>query len=408
MTYLYDAVRTPRGRGHATDAPAPGGLSHLAPHELVRQLVDALLVRSPSLNAEQVGMLLLSCVGQVDSQGGHIALVSKLAAALPDRCAATTLNNYCAGGLTAINLGSAWAHTAAEQLVLAGGVEMLSQVPFLADQAHLYTKPEVRDALGWMPAPLGSEIVGALDGFTRKDLDNVTLRSHQRAAAAWAQGHFDRAIVPIKNADGSVALAKDEWVRPNLTLEKLATLPSLFADDETSAITKAAITHHFPDVGNIQFTHTAGHVPGFTDGAALAMIGSRAAGERAGLRPRAQIVANAEVGGDSILQFGAGFDAMECAMRDADMSLDDLDLIEFMEAFAAPPLRFERRYQPDMDRVNVNGGHLAMGHPMGATGAVLLSVLIDELERRDKETGMVVTLGATGVGSALIIRRVDH
>lgn len=408
MTYIFDAVRTPRGRGHAADSPQPGALSHLAPQELVHQLVVAILSRSPNLDRESIATLLLSCVGQVGSQGGHIGLVSKLASGLPDHCAAITLNNYCAGGLTAINLAGAWSPSTADQLLLAGGVEMLSQVPFLADKADFYVKPETREALNWMPAPMGSEIVGALDGFTRQDLDAYTLRSHQRAASAWRNDRFQRAIVPVMNADESTALDNDEWIRPDLSMETLASLPPLFADPVANQIATRKIAQSFPDLADMTFTHTPGHVPGFTDGAALTLLGSGEAGRRNGLTPRAEIVASAEIGGDSMLQFGAGFDAMDAALRQAGMAIDDIDLIEFMEACAAPPLRLERRYQLDMDRVNVNGGHLAMGHPMGATGAVLLSILLDQLELSDAESGMVVTLGANGIGSALIIRRVDH
>lgn len=407
MTYIFDAVRTPRGRGHAADTPQPGGLSHLAPQELVRQLIAATLARSPNLSRENIAMMLLSCVGQVGSQGGHVGLVSKLASDLPDQCAAISLNNYCAGGLTAINLASAWSSSSSDQLLLAGGVEMLSRVPFLADKADFYLEPETRDALNWMPAPMGSEIVGALEGFTRLDLDAYTLRSHQRAASAWNEGRFDRAIVPVMNADGSTALDTDEWIRPDLSLEQLASLPPLFADPTANQIAIHKIKQSFPNLANMTFTHTPGHVPGFTDGAALSLLGSRDAGRQNGLAPRAEIIASVEIGGDSMLQFGAGFDAMDAALRQAGMTINDIDLIEFMEACAAPPLRLERRYQADMDRVNVNGGHLAMGHPMGATGAVLLSMLLDQLELSDAETGMVVTLGATGIGSALIIRRAD-
>lgn len=406
-TFIYDAVRTPRGKGvPATDGVAGGGLSELAPQELISQLVGALAQRSKSDLRDQIGMMMLSCVGQVGSQGGHISLVSKLASGINQNSAAITLNNYCAGGLSAVNLGAAWTKSQSDKFVLAGGVEMLSQVPFLADKANFYTDAKTREKLGWLPAPMGSELVAALEGYSRNDLDEVVLRSHQRAAKAQANGNFDRSLITVQAKDGGVALDKDEWVRPSLTIEKLARLPELFPDATMNRLSEGKMKERFPDLESVQFNHSPGHVPGYSDGAALALLGDRDVGLKTGVKPIAEIVAQAEVGGDSILQFGAGFDAMEEVLSKAGMSLSDLDLIEFMEAFAAPPLRFERVYKPDMDKVNVNGGHLAMGHPMGATGAVLLSILLDELIRRNQETGMVVTLGATGVGSALIIRRV--
>ncbi|MEL7311314.1 MAG: acetyl-CoA C-acyltransferase [Pseudomonadota bacterium] len=406
MTLIYDAVRTPRGRG-VSDETNPGGLNQFTPQELVRQLVNALVERGSPALPEYIGMLMLSCVGQVDSQGGHIALVSKLASSLRAETAAFSVNNYCAGGLSAINLTDAWSRSKPHQLALAGGVEMLSQVPFLADRAHLYCDASVSHQLEWTPAPLGSEVLGAMEGFTRADLDAVSLRSHQRAAAAWSTDRFSNAVIPMVDSNNEVALATDEWVRADLTLEQLARLPTLFKDDASTEALRALVKRRFPQLGPFDFTHTPGHVPGFTDGAALTLMGSAEAGRRAQLSPRAEIIATAEVGGDHVLQFGAGFAAMEQALNDSGMTLPDIDLIEFMEAFAAAPLRFERRYQPDMDRVNPNGGHLAMGHPMGATGAVLTSILLDELELQDKETGMVVTLGATGIGSAMIVRRTD-
>lgn len=404
--YIYDAVRTPRARGFAPTETRPGGaLAHLAPHVLVQQLIAALDTRTENGVTQSVGQLFLSCVGQVGPQGGHLALMSRIASALPDPCGATTLNNYCAGGLTAVNLGAAWAGAQADTLVLAGGVEMLSAVPFLADRASWYTDAELRDQLDWTPAAMGAEVTAWREGYSRDELDQVTVRSHQRAATAWAEGRFEKSIVPVTNTDGSVALAHDEWVRPDMDAARLASAPILFGEDAASNAARAVVARRFPELAGKAPVMTSAHVPGFTDGAGLVLLGSDGAGQAAGLRPRARIVSFAERGGDPVAQFEAGFDAMDTALTQAGLTLGQVDLIEFMEAFAAPPLRFERTRAQDMERVNVNGGHLAMGHPMGATGAILTGALLDELERRDGRTGLVVTLGASGVGSALVIER---
>lgn len=404
--YIYDAVRTPRGRGLAASENRPGGgLAHLAPQELVRQLIAALDQRADAPVTARVGHFLLACVGQVGAQGGHIALLARLVSGLPDHCAAVSLNNYCAGGLSAVNHGAAWSLAQPDQLVLAGGVEMLSAVPFLADRAAWYNDPDLRDRLDWTPAAMGAELMAWREGYDRADLDAVTIRSHGRAAAAWRDGRFNTGVVPVLNPSGDIALARDEWVRDPLDPLRLAGLAPLFGDDAASRAARAVIARRFPELAGRDPVMTSAHVPGFTDGAALVLLGSARAGERAGLKPRARIRSMAERGGDAVDQFQAGFDAMDAALAQAGLGLDQVDLIEFMEAFAAPPLRFERTRAPDMDRVNVNGGHLAMGHPMGATGAVLTGMLLDELERRGGETGLVVTLGAGGVGSALIIDR---
>ena len=408
MTFIYDAVRTPRGRGVPAGSAKAGSLSTLSPQDLVAGLVSAIAKRASRAEPIEPGLLMLSCVGQVGAQGGHIALVSKLASDLPDACAALTVNNYCAGGLSAINLAGAWSSTQKQRLVLAGGVEMLSRVLFVSECSEIYTDRAVRESMGWMPAPMGSELIAALDGFSRSDLDEVSLRSHRRAVAAWQREGFGASVIPVANRAGDVMLDTDECVRANLNAEQLASLPPLFPNDESTHSAKAQMHARYPELSSIEFVHTVGHVPPQADGAALALLGSRSAGVDAGLSPRAEILASAELGGDSILQFGAGFAAMEAVLADTGMQLSDIDRIEFMEAFAATPLRFERQYRPDMERVNVNGGHLAMGHPMGATGAVLVSSLLDELEQSDGEIGMVVTLGATGVGSAIIVRRLKN
>ncbi|PQA85988.1 acetyl-CoA C-acyltransferase [Hyphococcus luteus] len=409
--FIFDAVRTPRGKGRAaTDAKPGGALCRIAPHELVRQLVVALGERTGPDVLDSVARLILGCVGQVGVQGGHIALVSRLWAAkhgagLSDDVHVKTLNNYCVSGLTAINESALWARAGESGLCLAGGVEMLSQAPFLADNAAYYTDERLSRDLAWLPPIMGAELVATLEGLQKTDLDEITLASHRRAAAAWKEGRYDSSVIPVLDEKGVVALASDEWVRPGLTMEALEAMPPAFAAQGEEGADDVML-RHYPQLDKISHLHSVANTPGLSDGAALALTGSREAGASAGLRPRARILAMAETAGDPILQFGAGFDAMEQALKKAGVSLHQLDRIEFMEAFAAPPVKFLRRYQPDPERVNVNGGHLAMGHPMGATGAILTATLLHELERSGGALGLVVALAANGIGSALVMERV--
>lgn len=403
--YIYDAVRTPRGKGQAATDDKPGGsLSSIAPHALVSQLIAALAERNGNDAMDGVERLLLGCVGQVRSQGGHIALVSRLASQLPDTVVAKTLNNYCVSGLSAVGESALWSQAGQPGLSLAGGVESLSQVPFMADKAAYYLNDDLRRELRWALPVMGAELIASLEGYNKSELDDLSLTSHQRASAAWENGYYDSSVVPVHHADGSVALSRDEWVRNDLSLEKLGKLPPAFAEigaAEADAMMLAA----YPQLNAINHLHSVANCPGLSDGAALVLTGSEEAGQAAGLKPRARIRAYTECAGDPVIQFSAGFDAMERVLRQNGLSLADLDLIEFMESFAATPLKFLRNYDVDPDKVNVNGGLIAIGHALGATGASLVTTLFHELERRDAQLGMVVCLAAGGIGSAMIIER---
>ena len=405
-SYIYDAVRTPRGKGQAATEGKPGGaLSTVAPHTLVSQLIDALAERNGDDAIDGVDRLLLGCVGQVRSQGGHIALVSRLASRLPDTVVAKTLNNYCVSGLSAVGESALWTQAGQTGLSLAGGVECLSQVPFMADKAAYYLNDDLRRELRWALPVMGAELIATLEAYDKSDLDALTLTSHQRASAAWQQGYYDSSVIPVRHDDGSEALSRDEWVRDNLTADKLAKLPPAFAEigaAEADAMMLAA----YPELDAIQHLHSVANCPGLSDGAALVLTGSKADGEAYGLTPRARIRAYAECAGDPVIQFSAGFDAMERVLQQSGISLGELDLIEFMESFAATPLKFLRNYDVDANKVNVNGGLIAIGHALGATGASLVTTLFHELERRDAQLGMVVCLAAGGIGSAMIIERV--
>lgn len=394
--YIYDALRTPRGKGQAATEGKPGGaLSEIAPHTLVSQLITALADRNGEQAIHGVARMLLGCVGQVRSQGGHIALVSRLASQLPETVVAKTLNNYCVSGLTAVGESALWAQAGHPGLSLAGGVECLSQVPFMADKAAYHLNDELRKELRWALPVMGAELIASLEGYNKEELDALSLASHQRAVAAWDKGYYDSGVMPVMKNNGDIALDRDEWLREDLSLEKLAKLPPAFAEFG-AAEADPMMLNAYPQLDAINHLHSVANCPGLSDGAALVLTGDKAAGEVAGLKPRARIRGYAEASGDPVIQFSAGFDAMEAVLKQCGLRLADLDLIEFMESFAATPLKFLRNYDVDPDKVNVNGGLIAIGHALGATGASLVTTLFHELERRDVQLGLVVCLAAGG------------
>ena len=398
--YLYDAVRSPRGKGRAD-----GALAGILPQELVAQLIHALVARNGAQARDQFGALTLGCVGQVGAQGGHIGLVSRVHAGMPDSVRAVTLNNFCASGLTAIRIAvQAAREDGNDELHLAGGVEMMSAVPFLGDGALYYEDKAISDPLQWVPVGLSADLMATMDGISASDLNAAAIRSHDRAAAAWANGTLSE-VIPVRDAGGDIALDRDESVRPGSTQEKLSRMPPVFAATGAAGY-DALILSRVPGLSEVAHLHTAATCPPIADGAALVLLGSQAAGEAAGLTPRARVVAVAEAAASPLLQLTAGFAAMRKVLAMSGMSLRQFDRIEFMEAFAATIVKFERDFSPDMSRVNPEGGHLAMGHPMGATGGVLAATLLAGLERQGGRFGLVVATGGSGVGAAMIIERV--
>ncbi|UAJ10752.1 acyl-CoA thiolase [Polymorphobacter megasporae] len=376
--FIHDAVRTPRGR-----ARPDGGLAAQTPHGLVAHLVDALEVRGRDPRAAR--LLVLGCVGQVAAQGGHIAMVAKLAAGLDPATAAHSLNNFCASGLSAIGHAAAAVDAGTTEFALAGGVEMLSRVAFMADAADYYSATDFAPPLRYIPVALAADLLAEVEGIDRAGMDAVTLESQTRAAAA-----EDRpALLASRIAIGG--LDRDEAVRAT-TAAKLAGMPAAFAGiaaDYRGVIGNAPVDHR----------HTLAHAPPMTDGAGLALIGPASG------NPRARIVAFAEAGGEARASLLAGFAAMDLALARAGLDLADIDRIEFMEAFAVTIAKFHRDRRPDPAKVNVGGGHIAKGHPMGATGAILLSTLLDALDECGGRFGLVVATGAQGVGVAMIVER---
>lgn len=404
--YIFDAVRTPRGKGRAPRGDRPGGaLSGVAPHALVSGLVDAIAERKSVEATNAVNSLTLGCVGQVGSQGGHLALISRLASKIPHDVAVKTLNNYCVSGISAAMDGAMRVQSGQDNLALVGGVESLSQVPFLADKAAYYSDPDMVRDLKYAPPIMGAELVATIEGYTKDDLDMLTFTSHKRAAKAWDDGFYQSHVIPVKDENGETLLERDELIRADMTVEKLSAMPPAFAAQGEMGYDAMMLAEH-PELSVISHVHSIANCPGMADGASLLLLGSLEAGQQHGLTPLAKITAFADAGADPVLQLTAGFAAMEKLLAQQKMKLSDIDRIEFMEAFAAIPLKFLRDYDVDPGRVNVNGGHLAMGHPMGATGGILLTSLVHELINCGGQTGLVVAQAGSGIGAAMLIERV--
>lgn len=375
--YIHDAVRTPRGK-----ARPDGALAGETPHGLVAQLVDALAARGR--DPRRIDQFTLGCVGQVGAQGGGIGMVAKTAARLPDESVVHTLNNFCASGLSAIGLAANAIIAGQADRALAGGVEMMSRVPFMADRADFYADTAFEPRLRYIPVGLAADLLAEREGITRAQLDACAERSQRLAALAEDTPALVAGRIPV------AGLTREEPIRPT-ALDQLAGMPTAFdawGREYAHALDGPAVHHH-----------TVAHAPPIVDGAGLALVGRGAEGARA------RIVAYAESGGDPRESLTAGLAAMDKVLARAGVTLADMDRIEFMEAFAVTIAKFLRDRDVDPDRVNVSGGHLAKGHPMGATGAILTSTLLDVLDAADGRLGLVVCTGAQGVGAAMVVER---
>jgi acetyl-CoA C-acetyltransferase len=392
--YLYHHCRTPRGKGK------PEGSLHAAtPIWLVRTLLQALRERT-GLDTALVDDVVLGCVTPIGEQGGDIARIAVLDAGWAESVAGVTQSRFCASGLESVNLAAAKVASGFEQLVVAGGVELLAREAFQRrDEVE-----RVVDAIGFVPQGISADLIATLEGFTREQLDAYAARSHQRAAAARAEGRFAPALVPVHDEAGALLLAEDEAIRPQTSAAALAALNPSFA--KLGARFDALALRKYPQVAGIEHRHHAGNSSGIVDGAALVLVGSRAGGAAAGLPPRARIRAAAVTGSEPTIMLTGTTPACEKALKQAGMQARDIDLWEINEAFAAVPMKTARDLGLDMDRVNVNGGAIALGHPLGATGAMLLGTLLDELERRDLQTGCVTLCVGGGMGIATVIERV--
>ncbi|RLK46721.1 acetyl-CoA C-acetyltransferase [Microbacterium telephonicum] len=398
--FIYDAVRTPRGRNKG------GALHGTKPVDLVVTLIDALKQRNPGLDPADVDDIVLGVVSPVGEQGGDIARTAALVAGLPETVAGVQVNRFCASGLEAVNLAAQKVASGFEDLVLAGGVESMSRVPIGSDGGAYAQDPTTNYDAYFVPQGIGADLIATIEGFSREDVDAFAARSQARAETAWQEGRFAKSIVPVADINGVTVLDHDEHRRPGSTVASLGALPASFAGIGEQAGFDAVALQKYHWVEKIDHVHGPGNSSGIVDGAALMVIGSRAAGEAAGLTPRARIVATAVTGSDPTIMLTGPTPATRKALERAGLGVDDIDLFELNEAFAAVVMKWQKDLGIPDDKVNVNGGAIAMGHPLGATGAMILGTLLDELERRDLKRGLATLCVGAGMGIATIIERV--
>ncbi|MFC0544082.1 acetyl-CoA C-acetyltransferase [Kutzneria chonburiensis] len=399
--FVFDAVRTPRGKGKQT-----GSLHEVKPVSLLVGLIDELRTRNPNLDPARIDDVVLGCVTPVGDQGADIAKTAALAAGLPNTVAGVQLNRFCASGLEAVNIAAQKVRSGWDDLILAGGVESMSRVPMGSDGGAWAMDPETAYDTSFVPQGIGADLIASIEGFSREDVDAYAVESQARAAKAQSNGFFDRSVVPVRDRNGLAVLERDEFIRPQTTLEGLGELkPSFAMIGEMGGFDSVALQkYHW--VERINHVHTAGNSSGIVDGAALVAIGSEQIGKEFGLTPRARIVATAVSGADPTIMLTGPAPACRKALAKAGLTVDDIDLVEMNEAFAAVVLRFMRDMDIPWDKVNVNGGAIALGHPLGATGAMILGTIVDELERRELRYGMVTLCIGGGMGLATIVERV--
>ncbi|WP_295381286.1 acetyl-CoA C-acetyltransferase [uncultured Pseudacidovorax sp.] len=397
---IFDAIRTPRGRGRPD-----GSLHEVNPVDLLAGLMQALQQRN-DLDTAAVEDALIGCVMPYGEQSGCIAKTAALRAGWDLQVPGVQLDRYCGSGLEAINIAAAKVRSGWESLIVAGGVESMSRISMGGAPGPRDTKPEMVFQLKPVPTGVAADLLATLDRRSREDVDRYALASHQRAAQARAEGRFARSLVPVKDANGLTILAEDEAIRPDTTLEKLGALkPSFQAMGEQGGFDALALMK-YPQLARIDHVHTGGNSSGIVDGAALMLVGSEDQGRALGLVPRARIVSVAALGTEPTLMLAGPAPATRMALRKAGLAMGDIDLIEVNEAFSSVVLRFLDEMEVDPARVNVNGGAIAMGHPLGATGCMLMGTLLDELERRQLRRGLVTACVAGGMGIATIIERV--
>lgn len=397
--YLFDAVRTPRGKGKPS-----GALYEVKPIDLLGACLRAIEQRNPSVKKE-IEDLVIGCVTPVNNQGHNIAKAALLYAKWPDSIGGFQINRFGASGLDAVNLAAMKVSSGWEHLVLAGGVESMSRTPIGKDGGPLLEDPEVINQIGYIPQGVAADLIASLEHFSRADLDQYAFQSHQRSTAAWEKGYFNNSIIPILDRNGLTILEKDEVIRPDTTLDALAALHPAFATIGQTGFHDIAL-YKYPQVEKIHPVHTAGNSSDIVDGASLVLVGSKEKGEALGLSPRARIIAASNISVEPTIMLTGAAPAAKKALKRAGMKIKDIDLWEANESFAAPLLKFQRELNIDSSILNVNGGAISMGHPLGASGAMLLGTLLDEMERRELSTGLVALSASGGMGVATIIERV--
>jgi acetyl-CoA C-acetyltransferase len=397
--YVFDAIRTPRGKGKKD-----GSLHEVKPINLLSGLLSDLQKRH-QFDTAMVDDVVMGVVSPVGEQGSVIAKVAALKAGWDFQCAGVQINRFCASGLEAVNMAAQKVRSGWEDLVVAGGVESMSRVPIGSDGGAWAQDPETNMQTAFVPQGIGADLIATIEGFSRTDLDTYAMESQRRAAYAQAQGYFHHSIMPVHDAVGNVILDKDEFIKPRTTLEGLASLKPAFEQMGAMGYDQVALSR-YPQVERIFHVHHAGNSSGIVDGAAAVLIGSDAAAKQHGLTPRARIVATALSGADPTIMLTGPMPAARKALAKAGMTMDQMDLVEINEAFAAVAMRFMKEMKVPHEKTNVNGGAIAMGHPLGATGAMILGTLIDELHRRNLRYGMATLCVGGGMGIATIVERI--
>ncbi len=399
--YIFDAIRTPRGKGRKD-----GALHEVTALRLSAQVLDSLRARN-ALEGHAVEDVIWGNVTQVKEQGGCLARSAVLASGLDERIPGLSINRFCASGMEAVNLAANQVRAGAGEAYIAGGVEMMSRVAMGSDGAAIAVDPDVAMERYFVPQGIAADIIATEYGFSRDEADALAVESQRRAKAAWDEGRFARSVTPVTDQNGLTILERDEYMRPGTDMQTLGALNASFLQmGEVMPGFDAVAKLKYPHLEQIEHVHHAGNSSGIVDGAAGVLIGSKAFGERWGLTPRARIRQTCKIGTDPTIMLTGPVPATEKILADAGMEIGDIDLFEVNEAFAAVVLRFQQAFGVDPELVNVNGGAIAMGHPLGATGAIIIGTLLDELERRDREVGLATLCIASGMGAATIIERV--
>jgi len=398
--FIYEAIRTPRGRGKN------GSLHSVKPLDLVVGLIDELRAREPELDPAGIDDIVLGVVSPIGDQGGDIARTAALVAGLPDTVAGLQINRFCGSGLEAVNTAGQKVSSGWDRLVLAGGVESMSRVPLGSDGGAVFNDPTTNYDLYFAPQGIGADLIATMEGFSREDVDGYAARSQELAENAWANGYFARSVVPVKDINGLTVLDHDEHRRPGTTVETLAGLTPSFAGMGASSGFDAVALQKYHWLERIEHVHHGGNSSGIVDGAALVLVGDEQAGRDHGLTPRGRIVASAVTGSDPTIMLTGPTPATKKVLAKAGLTVDDIDLFELNEAFAAVVLKWVKDLDLPWEKVNVNGGAIAMGHPLGATGAMLVGTVLDELERRGAKRGLITLCIGAGMGIATIIERI--
>ena len=396
--FIYDAVRTPRAKGKMGSP-----LSQVKPVDLLAGLLNGLRDRH-QLDTALVDDVVMGCVMPVGEQGSCIAKTALLKAGWAESVAGVQLDRFCASGLEAVNLAAMKIASGWEELVVAGGVESMSRVPMGSNGGPWGEDPQTASDTAFVPQGIGADLIATIEGFSREDVDGFAARSQEYAARAREAGYFDRSVLPVKDVNGMTILEKDDFIKPGTTVESLSKLRPSFEMLGGLGFDDIALSK-YPEVAKIHHVHHAGNSSGIVDGASAVLIGSKAAGEKIGLKPRGRVVATAVTGCDPTIMLTGPAPATFKALEKAGMKVSDIDLFEINEAFASVAMRFQKDTQAPWEKINVNGGAIAMGHPLGATGAMLVGTVLDELERRDQRFGLVTLCVGGGMGIATIIER---